>query len=559
MFCYDAFSLAIFETLKFGLYSPAVPVLIYYSHLTAIIVSLVLSFFIFLNNKTLPARIIVVISLLFSLLAVLDIFLWTQIDSRLIMFLWSFWLFLFATIYVLSFYFLYTFITKRDIGFFKKLGAVIVLLGVLILAASRFNLTAFDLGNCNAVEGLWVLNIVFALSFLIFLLTVWFGFTMVRKHTDPQERKKAFLATVGIACFLFFFSAAAYVASIANLLGSEPDIFNLEQYGYFGMTIFIAFLTYTIVEYKAFNIKLIAAQALVAALVILIASQYFFIRNPINYTLNSLSLILAIGFGYLLVKSVQKEVEQRQHLEVLTKELAAANDRLKELDRLKSEFLSIASHQLRAPITAVQGYAANILDGSYGALPDYLKDPLSTIREATRLMVSSIEDYLNISRIEQGRMKYEKSEFDVADLAKKVVNELLPVAARKGLALTINAPEDLRLTADIGKIKQVITNLVDNAIKYTEKGSVAVAVEHTDTKAVITISDTGVGIDPEEIGGLFEKFKRARGANQVNTTGTGLGLYVAKQLIEGHNGSIRIESEGKGKGSRFVIELPLQG
>ncbi len=242
---------------------------------------------------------------------------------------------------------------------------------------------------------------------------------------------------------------------------------------------------------------------------------------------------------------------------LLDEQLKVANNKLRELDRLKSEFLSIASHQLRAPITAIRGYTANISDGTYGEVPENFKKPLETIQETSRLMVNSIEDYLNISRIEQGSMKYEKGKLDVADLAKKVVNELSPIAAVKNLEIKTSIPQDLIIVADTGKIKQVITNLVDNAIKYTEQGSVTVSVSEVDTKARITISDTGVGIPADEIGGLFEKFKRARGANEVNTTGTGLGLYVAKQLVEGHGGKVWAESDGAGKGTRFIVELPI--
>lgn len=229
---------------------------------------------------------------------------------------------------------------------------------------------------------------------------------------------------------------------------------------------------------------------------------------------------------------------------------------LAEVDRLKDEFLSIASHQLRAPITAVRGYAANLSEGVYGPVPKELQEPLDVILESSRLMANSIEDYLNISRIDQGRMKFEKSSFDIADLAKKVVTELGPIATKKHLELLTDIPENVMVAADVGKIKQVITNLVDNSIKYTEKGSVTVAVAEREKSVRVSIVDTGIGISKAEIETLFEKFKRARGANKVNTTGTGLGLYVAKQLVEGHGGHIWVESDGPGKGSSFIFELP---
>jgi signal transduction histidine kinase len=246
-----------------------------------------------------------------------------------------------------------------------------------------------------------------------------------------------------------------------------------------------------------------------------------------------------------------------QELKVANEKLATANDRLKELDQLKSEFLSIASHQLRAPLTAIRGYASLVLQGDYGVLPENLKEPLARVAESARVMASSIDDYLNISRIEQGRLKFEMAPVALGDLARKVVDELQPVAKQRHLALNFTPPaEEVTVSADVGKIKQVISNLVDNAIKYTEQGSVSIVVEKHGSGARITVSDTGIGIAKEEIGALFEKFTRARGANKVNTTGTGLGLYVAKQLVEGHKGKIWIESDGLGKGTRFIVELP---
>jgi signal transduction histidine kinase len=248
-----------------------------------------------------------------------------------------------------------------------------------------------------------------------------------------------------------------------------------------------------------------------------------------------------------------------EQLTITNQKLGEANDRLKQLDQLKSEFLSVASHQLRAPITAIKGYVANVLEDSYGAVPEYLKEPLEVVQESTRVMTSSIEDYLDVSRIEQGRMKYEMSSVDVTALARRASEELKPLAEKKGLVLSFTEAPEIIVEGDFGKIKQVFTNLIDNAIKYTENGSVAVSIVKDDTKKVARFmtNDTGIGIPADEIGKLFEKFTRARGANSVNTTGTGLGLYVAKSLVEGHGGTIHIESDGPGKGSRFIVELPL--
>ena len=231
-------------------------------------------------------------------------------------------------------------------------------------------------------------------------------------------------------------------------------------------------------------------------------------------------------------------------------------DSFAELDRLKDEFLSVAAHQLRAPLTAMRGYASLIVEGNYGAIAEPLKEPLYRIMESGRNMANAIEDYLNVSRIEQNRMKYERSNFDLNQLAKTVVDEQSPVASRRGLSLTISTTEPVKVNADIGKIKQIMTNLTDNAIKYTTHGTVVLSVSKVGNKARFMVADTGTGIAADDIPKLFSKFSRARDANKVNTTGTGLGLYVAKQLIDGHKGRVWVESDGIGKGSRFYFEIP---
>ena len=228
---------------------------------------------------------------------------------------------------------------------------------------------------------------------------------------------------------------------------------------------------------------------------------------------------------------------------------------------MKSEFVSIASHQLRSPITSIRGYASMLAEGSYGKLPDKAKEVFEKIMESSAYMVRSIEDYLNVSRIEAGNMKYELSDFNMKDLASKVVDEMRQVAMKKGLVMVFRSDctGSAMVNADIGKTRQVIMNIIDNSMKYTPKGTITV-VAHDDPKKkkmYVTVQDTGVGMSKETIGEVFEKFIRAKNANEINVTGTGLGLFVAKKMITEMKGKVWAESEGEGKGSSFHIELPL--
>lgn len=527
--------------------------LIYYSHLTPVLVALVFGIFVFLANRaSLLNRTLLIVSSILSVWLLLDLILWATDSISVVMFVWAVVNALEPVIYAGFVYLTYVFITGSDVSWRVKAWLTIPLIPVFLTVGSIWNVGAFNLSNCDreVVEGpmaFYSYAIEIGYVLWIFALGIWAWF----RPLDAARKQQVAFVIIATLLLLLGFSSG-------NILGSLTEDWALGQYGLFVIPVSIGALSYFIVQFRFFaKSQLMAAQMLVIGLWLAVGSILFIQSIEYARWVVAATLVLLGLIGYILVQSLQRELEQRKEIEDQRAKLQIANERLKELDQVKSEFLSVASHQLRAPITAIRGYAANITEASYGAVPEHLKEPLETIQEASRLMATSIDDYLNISRIEQGRMKYDKIEFNLADLARKVAAELTPVAAKKKLELKLEVPENLKVNADIGKMKQVITNLVDNAIKYTGQGSVSLTVAQEGGKAIITISDTGIGIAPEEIGGLFEKFKRARGASKVNTTGTGLGLYVAKQLVQGHGGSIRAESDGPGKGSRFIVELPF--
>ena len=180
-----------------------------------------------------------------------------------------------------------------------------------------------------------------------------------------------------------------------------------------------------------------------------------------------------------------------------------ANERLRELDVQKSEFMSLATHQLKAPLTVIKGYASMLKEGSYGAIADGGKEILDRIFGAAQHLVVIIDDFLNISRIEQGRMQYDFGPVDMRQLATGIVNDLKQGAEQKGLQLVFDAPTgtDFTITADFGKIRQVITNLIDNAIKYSTTGLIRVTLlKNTPGGTVrLSVSDTGIGMNAATI------------------------------------------------------------
>lgn len=254
-----------------------------------------------------------------------------------------------------------------------------------------------------------------------------------------------------------------------------------------------------------------------------------------------------------------KRFSQTLQLEVdrQTKELKKANEELQRLDRAKSDFISIASHQLRTPLTAIKGFTSMILEGSYGKLTDTLKDKLEKIFESSERLIKLVNDLLDLSHMEGGKMEFNFAKVDFDAMVKSVVEELEPNAQKKNLKFTWRTPDkEFWVKADEQKLRQVVMNLIDNAIKYTQQGSVEVLLERQDGQAVMAVKDTGIGLAPGEAEHLFQKFVRGSEASHYHTEGAGVGLYVARQLIEAHQGEVWVESKGEGQGATFFIKLP---
>lgn len=532
--------------------------MLYYSHIPTIAISLLLGFFVYFKNRdNLSARILMLISVSFSIWAFLDLIAWVSPNSLTIMFSWALMGIFDALIYMLSVYFTYTFLDGKDISFFKKALLCAIVLPIIVMTPTNLNLAGFNFDNCAADENDFLrysyVPSVVAIAWIVVLSVIRFI-----QAADRSRKKQIFLLATGMLSFLTIFLLVGFLFDITG------DYY-IEVFGLFGVVVFMGFLAYLIVKFKAFNIKLLGAQALVAGLLIGIGSQFFFIQNPTNRVLNAVTFCLALGFGYFLVRSVKLEVQRKEELENLSGQLSAANDKLHQLDKAKSEFISIASHQLRTPLTSIKGFTSLLLEGTYGPLPQTQKTALEKVYISNERLIQLVEDLLNISRMDAGRMEFDFQIAQIEDLVKEAVDTLELSAKAKNLYLDWQKPEALspKLKIDITKIKEVISNMIDNAIKYTQKGGITVHIEHgawnMEQKSAVrvVVSDTGIGMDRDELGLIFHKFQRGREVSHYHTDGTGLGMYIGKKVIEAHKGRIFAESDGKGKGSRFILELPI--
>lgn len=233
--------------------------------------------------------------------------------------------------------------------------------------------------------------------------------------------------------------------------------------------------------------------------------------------------------------------------------------KIKEVDRMKDEFISMASHELRTPLGTIKGYASLILEGTFGKIENKeMKTSLDRIMISTSRLNELVEDLLNVSRIEQGRLSMENKDTEIEPIIEEITSQLKISADEKGLSLKYLKPKEKlpRVFADPERLKQVLVNLIGNSIKYTFKGGVKITTELKNNTLEIRVADTGIGISAEEQKHLFEKFQRVKNEETANISGTGLGLWITKQIVELMKGKIYLESM-KGMGTQFTVVLNL--
>jgi PAS domain S-box-containing protein len=227
----------------------------------------------------------------------------------------------------------------------------------------------------------------------------------------------------------------------------------------------------------------------------------------------------------------------------------------KELERLKSDFISTVSHELRTPLTSIKGYVDLVLAGDVGPLTPEQKEFLTIVSQNTTRLTELINDLLEIERLESGRIEFEFAELDLAEVLENVARSLHVNAEQKGLEFLTEIPSGLKVRGDRERLAQVFLNLLSNAIKYTPAGTVELRAHQEDDAVVVEVRDTGIGLSESDLQKLFQKFFRSDNPYVRKVGGTGLGLSIAKAIVERHGGTITVTSQ-LGQGSTFTVRLP---
>ncbi len=262
----------------------------------------------------------------------------------------------------------------------------------------------------------------------------------------------------------------------------------------------------------------------------------------------------------LYERELQFNDELKQRVEEATKELQDAYNKLKQVDKMKDYIIDISSHELRTPASIIKSYLWLVMQGKKGPINKEQAEALDRAFQSNERLLQIINDMLDVSRIEDGRLQFDYTEFDLIETVKDLVEELEVKAKEKGLSLKLKTKlTKLTMYSDKDKLDEILLNLISNAIKYTQEGGVTVCVDQKDDSVIIKVKDTGIGIRKEDMPKLFTKFFRTEQTLvEIPTAGgTGLGLFITKSIVESLKGKIQVKSQVH-KGTTFTVTLPIK-
>jgi len=339
-------------------------------------------------------------------------------------------------------------------------------------------------------------------------------------------------------------------------------------------------------QLKFYNCLFFRYSVISLILMVIILTASYLIEGQITKLLIVSVFTLVIVYGYFfdkstesIVKATFSEKKAKESLQELTENLQQkvdeqtkeikeayeieknAKEQLEELGNVKNQFLMTVQHHLRTPLTSMMGYADLLLDGTFGKVPKKIKEVIKRFEASTINLIKMVNEFLDITQFQLGKeVIHLKSGVNLCPIFHDILRDIELETKKKGIYLKLEKPEGTcTIKADEAKLKAALTNVFDNAVKYTKEGGVTINMRVEGDKVKVEIKDTGMGIAKERLLKLFDiTFERTDEAKKNFATGRGIGLYLSSQVIKAHNGKIWAESEGEGKGSTFNVELPIE-
>lgn len=528
--------------------------LVYFSHFIPFFIALVVGIAVLLQKpKEQINRIFFFMTIIFCTWVFADIVTWANERPDIIMFFWSFMFPIESLLFLGYIFFSYVAVLEKQLTWKAILLFCLPFLPVLFFWGTDASLTSFTLTNCDreAEEG-WMAIYLYAYEFFLFLAHSVFLVIGLHKNRNDKNKQKVLLwRGVSLGILMLAMTAGSLVSSLV-------DNWQIAQYSLLAMPIMLMIIGLLMARYHNMGHSYHGIQVSVIILIVLIGSLFLLPQFSVILFQLVLFVILiyVIIIGWQLYQSNKEQHLYQEKLQNLNTELITAQEKLKALDASKNEFLSFATHQLRSPLTSLK-WGLNAVSDGVKDKPDIAKI-VDQLRETSSNMIETVNDLLDISKIEQGGLVMNNEPVDLVQLLDQLSEEFRITASTKQLTLSFVTDLPVAIiSGDKTKLRQVFVNIIDNAIKYTQSGSITVSLHYNtpDNTFIADVTDTGPGISPEELVQLFEKFIRGN-AGKSSKGGSGLGLYLGKRIMELHKGTISVTSPGIGKGSTFSITLP---
>ncbi len=465
-------------------------------------------------------------------------------------------------------------------------GLLYIIIGFATIKGPEFNTSfvyqgrTFFLAQLNAFTYLWTPT-----SFILSFTPAIIAFRKYRRAEGEMRRHlKIIFFTIVLAFLILPFVLVIPAQVFHNII---PNIW--APLVYLPLIIAVAYAT---LRRHLFNVKAIVAEILIFTIWIFLLARIFLNDNNQDRFLDGTLFIFTVFVGIFLMRSVFSEVQQKEKLSELNAQLDDLNQNLQqkvveqtieirksyevekkarieleELDKAKDQFILTTQHHLRTPLTIVKGYLQSILSGKTEPISETAKIDLEKAEEATERMGTLVNEFLDISQMEVGKSILSKQPTHIKVLLENIIKEFEPAIQDRKLSINIEVQDDSVLNIDVRRIKESLKNIIDNAIRYNKSGgNISIRGSAVNRSSIerdrriyrITIEDSGIGLTRDELSKLFvQYFQRGEEALKLYPNGRGMGLSVTRNIIAGHGGKIFAESEGRNKGSKFTIELPL--
>lgn len=395
----------------------------------------------------------------------------------------------------------------------------------------------FDQPWCNMNNNEFLTSYDLWVGIVILITILGLGtYRILKSKNNKNERTRLIIITVSIALFMGIFLGSEYWSSITN-------VYTTELYALFTLPIFILLLTIAITSYGTFRLGDTAAKVLFYIYLVSSGALFFFVTSTASLAVITIAFVMALSFGVLLLQKYEE-------VELLARGLKIANE-------MQADTTSLITHQIRGVFTNTKSGLSTIIEGDYGPVPPQLMSVMDSMFKSQVIGVKTVETFLQAQKIESGTIQYDKKPFDLKAVVEEKFAQEKPRTDTKGLQYELQIDDgDYMFNGDQIYLTQVIANLIDNAIRYTEKGSIKIQLSHTDSSVLYSVKDSGIGIPDGDKEKMFTKYGHGKDSRKTNVASSGLGLYIVKGIVMGHGGKIWYETE-VGKGTTFFVELPV--